>query len=702
LDAVRTAQPPKIDGVLDEAVWADAAIVDDFTMQLPEEGIPASERTVVRILYDDDNLYLGITAYDSSPEKVRASALSRDSFDGTSGDQMAWAIDSTDSGRDGYWFSTNPGGIKIDSQVFNEGQIFSPEWDAIWESKARIHDEGWTVEVRLPFYNLRFTEGPETVMRINFFRAIRHKNEEDYSPFIPRNYAGSFSFSLGRPVIFRGIRRGRDVEVKPYGLVSVSEAPFVDDDTDTEGDVGVDVKWGITTNLTADFTVHPDFAQVEADTQQINFTRFPLFFPEKREFFLENAGLFSFGRQGNTQAFFSRRIGLQSGIPVPILAGARLTGRVGNWSLGALEVVTESHDDEPRTNFFVARVRRDLGQRSTIGAILTDREATGEGGGNRLGGLDTRIVFKQDHSIDAFVMASDETGGDVEWSGRADYSKSGDLWQWGATVGLVDENFNPGIGFVRRTGTEFTNGFLAYRPRPEGLEWVRQFSFSISGEYLEGHSDDPRIDGVRQDKGVHLTQYTEFETGDSFSFHEHWVYERINSDFTIFSRNDDDPDNDVVIPPGDYLNDIYDLSFNTFNGRKVSGWGSINYGNFFDGHRTSGAVGFTTRFNPHLSLSSRFFHNRFRLPFGDFDTNLWITQVDYAFSPDLFGGALLQWNDSTDTLDLNLRLDFIHTPGSDLFIVYNQSFNTSKDVDEGDTRTNSRGGIVKATYLFHF
>jgi hypothetical protein len=218
VEAVRTQTPPVVDGILDDAVWENALIIDDFTMQVPDEGVPASERTVVRILYDSDNLYLGIRLYDSQPEKVRASALSRDSFDTASGEQIAWAIDSSDSGRDGFWFSTNPGGAQIDSQVFNEGQIFDREWDGIWESAARIDDQGWTAEVRIPFFNLRFLKGPENVMRINFFRAIRHKNEEDYAPFIPRNYQGSMSFSLGRPVIFRGIRRGRRLGIKPYAL----------------------------------------------------------------------------------------------------------------------------------------------------------------------------------------------------------------------------------------------------------------------------------------------------------------------------------------------------------------------------------------------------------------------------------------------------------------------------------------------------
>jgi hypothetical protein len=694
VEAVRTATPPRIDGLLDDAVWEDALIIDDFTMQLPQEGVPASERTVVRILYDDDALYLGIRLYDSQPEKVRASALSRDSFETTNGEQIAWAIDSSDSGRDGFWFSTNPGGAQIDSQVFNEGQIFDREWDGIWESEARIDDQGWTVEVRLPFYNLRFQEGAENVMRINFFRAIRHKNEEDYAPFIPRNYQGSMSFSLGRPVIFRGIDRGRRLGIKPYGLVSVSNEPIEGDDTDTEVDVGMDVKWGITNNFTADFTVHPDFAQVEADTQQINFTRFPLFFPEKREFFLENAGLFSFGRQGQTQAFFSRRIGLDgSGNPVPILAGARLTGRTGPWSVGVLDVVTESEGDEPRTQFFVTRARRDIGKRSTVGAILTDREASDSSeGDNTLGGVDARLVFQEDHTVDAYLMTSDDPTLDREWAGRFDYRKDGDLWEWGTTVGLVDENFNPGIGFVRRTGIQHVDGSLSFQPRPKSIESVRQMFFSVSANYLEGRSSDPDIDGVRQDKGIHFTQRNQFESGDDFGFHEHWVTERINEDFEIADG--------VIIPPGDYDNDIFEFFFNTYSGRRVFGFGSINYGDFFDGNRTQVGGGFTTRFNEHLSVSTRYFYNRVRMPYGDFDTNLWITGVDYAFSPELFGGALIQWNDQSDTLDLNLRMDFIHTPGSDLFIVFNQEINTSKDDDE--RRTNRRGGIVKLTYLFQF
>jgi hypothetical protein len=273
-----------------------------------------------------------------------------------------------------------------------------------------------------------------------------------------------------------------------------------------------------------------------------------------------------------------------------------------------------------------------------------------------------------------------------------EYNKAGDLWRWGAEAEAVDEQFNPGIGFVRRTGIAALDGYLSFRPRPEKIESIRQFFFTVSGEYLEGRSDDPDIDGVRQDNGIHFTQESQFESGDSVGIHEHWLNERINEDFFIAE--------DVVIPPGDYNNNIVELYFNTFNGRRVFGFGNINYGNFFGGHRTQMGGGVTTRFNQHLSLATSYFYNRVRLPGGDFDTNLWITQVDYAFSPELFGGALIQWNDQSDTLDLNLRLDFIHTPGSDLFVVYNQELNTSKN--DGEPRTNRRGGIVKATYLFQF
>ncbi len=699
LHAVRTAQPPRIDGRLDEPAWVAAALIDDFTMQLPKEGIPSSEKTLVRVLYDDENLYVGITCFDSNPAAIRSASLVRDDFAVSFGEQIAFAIDPTDSGRDGFWFSTNPGGAQLDSQVFDEGRVFDPEWDAIWESVGRIDGQGWTTEIRLPFFNLRFVEGSTNTMRINFFRAIRHKNEEDYAPAIPRNYAGSFSFSIGRPVVFTGIRRGLNLAVKPYALASASSEYLTSGESDVKGSAGIDAKWGVTTDLAADFTLHPDFAQAEADEQQLNFTRFPLFFPEKREFFLENAGLFAFGLPGETAAFFSRRIGLDaSGRPVPLRGGVRLTGRSHGWSVGVLDAGTEETAGLPQTNFAVARLRRDVGKRSSIGTILTDREAGGAGGGNRVAGADAHLVFGEDTFLDAFVMGSRTSGdGGDGVAGNLAYSRMGDRWRFGGYTGRVDEGFVPGVGFVQRTGIQYGGGSLAFRPRPASLPRVRQFEFLGDGRYVQARVADETLDGRVLDRTWAVAQNTELESGDRFGVSHRRVFERIAEEFPISPEGVFPV---VLIPPGDYEYDRTQVELNTWPARPVSASAFVSFGTFLGGRRTATGGTLTARFTEHLSISSNYTHNQFRVPLGEFDTRLWITRVKVAFTPELFGGVLIQWNDSSDDLDFNLRLDFIHTPGSDLFLVYNESLNTDRDTAE--PRSNRREGIVKLTYLFQF
>jgi hypothetical protein len=493
----RVEQEPILDGVLDEPLWQQAPVIDDFVQQLPVDKAPPTERTEVRVAYDAANLYLGVRFFDSDPSGIIAWTLQRDS-DGILGDdQFAFAIDSSNNGRDGFWFSTNPAGVRNDSQIFDEGRIFDSRWDGVWEVATKVDDLGWTAEIKLPFFNLRFTPGEENTMGINFFRAIRRKNEEAYSPYIPRNYLGTISFSLARKMIFQGIERGTRLQIKPYSLVRAEETEVPPPaDRDVEGQVGLDVlKWGLTSNLTLDLTANTDFAQVEADIEQVNLTRFSLFFPEKRDFFLENAGLFQFGSPQQADVFFSRRIGLSpAGEPIPILGGVRLTGRMGKTSLGLLDVVQEEQDAEPRTNFSVLRVRHDILARSSVGMIVTDREGEGPGGGNRVAGADTHMTFHQDYNVDFFYAASrssrllsDGTPRDEElregaaW--RLRVGRDGDLWQVAARQQRIDPGFDPEIGFVPRPDEIFSEGVLAWKPRPESSR-IRQWVFLYNPIYI--------------------------------------------------------------------------------------------------------------------------------------------------------------------------------------------------------------------------
>jgi len=689
----RITQAPRIDGALDEAAWKEARVIDDFLQQLPEEEAPPTERTEVRILYDRDNLYLGVRFFDREPSRIIAWTLQRDSMAIFGDDQFAFCVDSSNNGRDGFWFSTNPTGVRNDAQIFNEGEVFDTQWDAVWEVASRVDEQGWTTEIKLPFFNLRFPGAPENMMGINFFRAIRRKNEEEYSPYIPRNYRGTPSLSLARKMSLEGIERGIRFQPKPYLLSRYARSYGPDEDSDREGKAGLDVKWGVTSNLTADLTYLTDFAQVEADVQQVNLTRFNLFFPEKRDFFLENAGLFQFGTPMDTDIFFSRRIGLSSsGAPIPILGGTRLTGRVGKTSLGLLDVLTDAGSGDPRTNYGVLRLRHDILARSSIGMILTDREGEGGGGGNRVIGADSHVPFHEDWNFDGFYASSRSSPGAPEGAAsRVRLGRDGDIWQYAVSRLQVDPGFDPGIGFVKRANQELTEAVLTWRPRPES-DRVRQYNLTYSPRYITGR------DGDLQSRENFFKFETTFESGDQVGGSYSSQFERLPEPFTIFRADPIDPG--VAIAEGDYSMQQGTVYVNTFQGRRVSSEFTGTLGTFFAGHKTSLMEDVTAKLCPHVSVNTHYEWNHVRLPGGGFDTNLWITRFNAAVSPKLFGSALVQANDITDDVDLNLRVDWIHHPGADLFFVYNESLNKRRK--PYDPLSNGRSSTFKLTYLFHF
>jgi hypothetical protein len=695
---LRTPSPPKLDGILDDPVWSTAPVIDDFVQQLPKEQVPPTERSEVRIAYDEDNLYLAVRFFDSEPAKIIAWSLQRDS-DGIIGDdQLAFAIDSSNSGRDGFWFSTNAAGVQNDSQIFDEGRIFDSQWDGVWDVVSRIDEQGWVAEIRLPFVNLRFPHGPENIMGINFFRAIRRKNEEAYAPYIPRNYRGTLSFSLARKMVLSGISNGTQLQIKPYGLVRYDQVPVPEPDTDTQGDAGLDLlKWGMTPNLTLDATINTDFAQVEADVQQVNLTRFDLFFPEKRDFFLENAGLFQFGSPAQNDIFFSRRIGLSpDGEPIPLLGGARLTGRLGKTSVGVLDVIQDAAGGEPRTNFAVLRMRRDVLARSSLGMIVTDREAEGDGGGNRVAGADGHITFHQDHNVDFYYAASrssrllpDGTLRDEallsgsSWRLRA--GRDGDIWTYAVRQQRIDPGFDPQIGFVQRPDSILSEGVFAWKPRPRESP-IRQLTLLYNPLYITDHT------GELQTRTNFFLSEVNLQSGDFLGVTYEEPFERLTADFEIFPG--------VVIPPGDYPMRQGSLYANTFQGRRVISEFSANSGSFYGGHKLTLVEDLTAKMSPHFSIQTHYEWDHVGLPYGDFDVNLWVTRFNVSINPKLFGSALVQVNDIDDDIDLNLRVDWIHHPGADLFFVYNESRNLR--TKPTDPSYNERDSTLKLTYLFSF
>jgi hypothetical protein len=674
----------RIDGALDEPPWAEAPPLGDFRQQVPRAEEPASEATEVRILYDARTLFIGVKCFDREPQRILVRTLARDAFDLLADDLFVVSIDPALTGRDGFWFATNAAGAQFDAQVFNEGRIFDTAWDGVWESAARQGPEGWTAEIAIPLDILRFDAGRDRTMGFIFQRLIRRRNEEAYLPYIPRDYGRETAFSRAMLVDFQETSRGVRLQIKPHILAARRVAIEPTGDEDTLGRSGVDLKWGATPTLTADFTLNTDFGETEVDQQQINLTRFPLFFPEKREFFLENAGLLQFGIPEETQVFFSRRIGLEDGEPIPIRAGARLSGRVGPVTLAALDALQRDTPESERTNFGALRARADIGERGSAGVIFTDRRA--DSFANRVAGADFLWPFRGEYRAEGFVTGSRTggSGGDGA-AAHARLAREGDLWRWSLEWTRVDPGFDPAIGFVLRPDMRRARASLAWQPRPHDGP-VRQWRMLYSPTFIYDSQD-------RLASRLHFAQgEAEFHSGDTVGAFFLEDFERLLGPFEIVPG--------VIIPPGDYDNHEAQASVATSGNRLLSGSAFANLGDFFGGRRRIAGASVLARLGAHLSAGGEFVHNRVRLPAGEFSTRLSLIRLRYAFTPRLFGGVLLQSNSLTDEVGVNLRLDWIYRPGCDLFFVYNRLFRTPVEPFQSDL--DREATLVKVVHLIRF
>ena len=717
--AVRLDEPLRIDGTLDESMYETVPSLGDFIQQTPDEGAPATERTEAWVFYDDRNVYVGARLWDSAPEsRWVANEMQRDSFQLINNERFAVAFDTFYDRRNGVAFMVNPIGGFFDYQITDEGRPNS-DWNPIWDVTTGRFDGGWTVEMAIPFKSLRFRPGESQVWGLQLERRIRWKNEQTFLTPVAIS-AGSGMFRLSAAGTLTGIEvpsGNRIFEIKPYAIGSlatdVNAVPRISNEGN--GDVGFDVKYGVTQNLTADFTYNTDFAQVEVDEQQVNLTRFSLFFPEKREFFLEGRGIFDFGQGVNFSSrggggggggrrpggggffgggdvptvFFSRRIGLEGGQTVPILGGGRLTGKAGDFSIGALNIQT---DDAlgvaaAATNFTVLRVKRDILRRSRIGGIFTGRSVSTTGpGSNEVYGLDAAFSFYDNVNFNGYYARSQTPGlVGADASYQAAFTYNGDLYAFQVDHLLVGDNFNPEIGFLRRNDFRRTFTTAQYSPRP-ALRAVRQFTFGGSLDYIENGA------GQVETRLAQARFQTEFENSDQLSLDVQQSHEFLEQPFSIAS--------DVTIPIGAYdFRDVF-ASYSLGQQRWFSGTLSLQRGEFFSGDIT--AVGYQRgriEITPQLSLEPGISVNRIDLPEGRFTTKLVTSRATYTFTPRMFFGGLLQYNTSNDSLNTNLRLRWEYQPGSELFVVYNDQRDTTL---RGTPLLENRAFVVKFTRLFRF
>ena len=678
---------PSIDGVLDEPFWQTIEPITDFLQRLPNEGAEPTEASEVRIGYDGDNLYFGFMLYDSEPEKIKRTILKREGFI-PQDDFIYIALDSYNDDRNGYLFELNSLGTQGDALITDESSV-QWNWEGVFETQGQVTSEGWVLEVAIPFKTIRFDPGEPLEMGIAFARGIVRKNERVYWPLIDLDYktfsglahASQFATLVG----LRNVRPGRNLEIKPYLLGGAQKANLGFDgmESDTDGDFGLDVKYGITSNLTLDMTYNTDFAQVEADNVQVNLTRFSLRFPEKREFFLERAGLFSFGTRG-AETFFSRRIGITN----DILAGGRVTGQAGPISIGVLDIQTRDQIEEPGTNFGVARIRGDLAPGFTIGGILTNRDD--RDGHNRAVGGDLVARFWSGSTLDAWTTSVWSSEGDGRSSaGAVDLKIDTDLYVFELGYMNVGDDFDPGIGFVRRMDMIRYSGKAGISPRiGRGDRFVRQVSLSAGGEYIQGQDHEKQTTDLGADFSFSL------ENTDRGGGGLHRRFERLEVPFQI--------QDDVMILAGDYTFTTGSFNYRPNWSRPLAGSLSFSYGGFFGGTRTTFGGGPTVKFSKHLEVRLTANHNVIRLPVanGDFSTTILGANILTAINRKIFAEALIQYDNDSKKLQANLRVNWIHTPGSDLFLVFNTGYFFQDGLNFRESALDQRTGLVKLTYLW--
>ncbi|HET9741646.1 MAG TPA: DUF5916 domain-containing protein [Terriglobales bacterium] len=663
--------PPKLDGSLSDPIWLTAKPISDFRQREPNEGEAATERTEVRILYTSREIYFGITCFESEKRHVTASELRRDvsqDFD----DYFEIAIDSADDRRNAYVFQVNPLGTQRDGLITEEhggdDSDFDPGWDGVWVSAARRTQSGWTATVAIPFSTLNLLSSTNVTLGINFKRFIRWKNEED----LWSGWRRAFGITkVSQEGVLRGIEdinSGRLLIIKPYLLGGFRNLPAsaagsgLEPGTSIEHHGGIDAKIGIRSNLVANLTLNTDFADADVDIVQFNLTPFKLFFPEKRQFFLENAGIFGFPLGGdNDLLFFSRQIGIDpiTGQEVPVKGGGKLTGKLGGFDLGLMDVETRANGPNPYGNFGVARVKRSLFGDSYIGAMAVDKRSGNPADRyNQTGGIDGRFVIHRNLVLSGFAALTRSpglSGGQNDAGASMNYHS--DFVDFSAERRRIGQNFNPEVGFIERNNCLCDFDDLTLKPRPK-LPHVRELQF-------EGFiANDPDLSGVLQTQEWQGTFRANFNSG---AYTDDDIYDvitqRITTPFNIYKN--------VVIPNGMYHWARHQLTYGSPQNRNFN-WSLFErFGAYYDGHLNEARVRGSYRASEHLSVDLSEQWNRFRLPAGTFSIVFGSIQTNYAFSRFLFLSTVLQIDTANRQAgSANIRLRWNYRPDSDLYVIY--------------------------------
>jgi len=695
--ATRIAEPMRIDGKLDEAVYREVPPITDFIQQEPIEGAAPTEKTEAWILFDDENIYLVCRCWDSNPKAIVANDMRRDSPNLNSHDSFGVQLDPYHDGRGAFFFYMSPvGGIR-DAAVTDSRP--NNDWNTVWQSGASRFDEGWIAEIAIPFKSLRYGPGRDQTWGIQVRRFINSKSERLHLTQLPASWGSGAWNRMHLAATLIGLQApagSRNLEIKPYAISSLS--------TDTQAtprksnefspDAGIDIKYGITKGLTADFSYNTDFAQVEADEAQVNLTRFSLSFPEKREFFLEGSGLFTFGAVTGTSAadapviFYSRSIGLSRGQALPVIAGGRITGRAGPWSIGALniEVGEDPALKVERTNFTALRLRRSVFSRGSVGGIFTRRSvSTVAAGSNAVFGLDANFGVRRYVNFGGYVAKTQTEGlDDKSLSYRGQFNYDHDRYGLELDRLVVEENFNPEVGFMRRRNFRRSYAQARFSPRTENNRLVRKWRYQAEIDYI---TDNQNRLSTREIRGEFQT---DFHSGDNLNLAAVRSYEFLPQAFAIQG---------VRIPPGGYNFTNGIATYTAGQQHRISGKFSAEAGSFYGGDKRTLAFQGRVEISPRLGIEPNISQNWIDVPAGKFTTTLVGARTTLTLTPRMFVAALVQYTSGSSSLSSNVRLRWEYRPGSELFLVYTEGRST---LPVRGTELQNRGLVLKINRLFRF
>ena len=678
-----TDTPITVDGMLDEAIWQTVQPITEFVQRLPQDGGIPSEESEMRILYDNNHLYFGFTFFDSEPEKVRATILNRGGWLHRD-DKLEIALDTYLDRRNAYLFELNPLGTQDDALITDENRPSQDEWawDGVYISEGRVTDFGWVLEVAIPWNTLRFPNKDELTMGLAVKRYINRKNESVIWPHIGLEYSSDV-YQVSQYANLTGlknIKRGNDIKIKPFGIGGSQKQTFDDETTSNNmGNGGVDIYYGLKSNLTLNLTYNTDFAQVEADNAQINLTRFNLFYPEKREFFLTRSKLFSFGNPKQTEIFFSRQIGLNQDVS----GGTRVYGQIGKTSIGGLNIHTHAENDMPATAYSALRLRTDIRDRTTIGAIVTDVSTSGSQ--NTVMGIDGQMRFWGSSSVNAWYSQVEDS--EIDGPSGASMIRldlKNDRYFLSTGQHRVDKDFNPALGFVQRQDMIGTGIIAGFTPRVgDGDELIRQWRFTIYARDVQNHA------GIHETGVLNGGIEAILETRDKIGLKVIQNKEKLTAGFTL--------GNGVEIQKGNYRDRKISFSARTNQSRGVWGNFALSKGDYFGGNKTSMSGSIGRQFSNHLTLYGSANQNIiFMSSQGEFTANVYGFTAEVALNRKWFGKAIIQYDNFSEQLQLYCRINWIHTPGSDLFIVLNQRY----DLSEGKNDLFQNTQVLKLTYLF--